>query len=336
MTATALDGNSNLMRKKWWLERDKDGHRSYHVVWQVMCATTDGPQAIMNATGLPAIGATWAYGGDSDSYAYCWPTLRVQHAPGYAEGEPAELWHVEQVFTTKPLNRCQTDSIEDPLLEPYKVSGSFRQYSREITRDRYDRLLKTSSHQPLQGPDVEFDDGNPTVRIQQNVANLGLSTFSNLYNCVNGHSMWGLPARCVKLSNVSWERLLYGTCSYYFKRVFDFEVNYFTFDRWTPDYSNICIRGGWDRTVKPYVWREAPGVDFNNPQDFMRYKDWNDENCRVLLDGQGKPLSAALTTGTGTSTATGDDDVVYIHVQYYQERNMWILDLPTDLEATYP
>lgn len=333
MTATALDGNSNLRRLKWWLERDNEGHRTYHVVWGVSCATSDGPQAIMNATGLPAIGATWAYGGDSDPYAYCWPSLSVQHAPGYTIGEPAEYWHVEQLFTTKPLKRCQTESIEDPLLEPQKVSGSFTQYSREITRDRYDRLLRTSSHQPLQGPEMEFDDGTPNVHIEQNVANLGLSTFSYMYNKVNSHTMWGLQPRCVKLSSVSWERLVYGVCGFYFKRSFDFDIDPKTFDRDVADYSNICIDGDWDRDVDPAVWRKKPGVNEKNPQHFRRYKDFWDENCRVLLDGHGAPLGAYSSTGTGTSPLTDDDDVVYIHVEYYQEAYFWTLGIPTDLEA---
>jgi len=322
MSATALDGDSNLRRVAWRLERNREGHRTYHVTWCVSADVSDGPSVIMSATGLPAIGSTWNYGG-ADSFAYCLPTMNVTHAPGVPPGHPARLWHVEQTFSTIPMKRCQDESIEDPLLEPQDVSGSFVKYTQEITTDRYGTLLKTSSHQPLQGPDVEFPAGNPTVRVSQNVAALGLSTFASMYLTVNDDTLWGLATRTILLSNVSWQRLIYGTCDYYYKRTFDFDIDYGTWDRQTPDYSNMCIKGDWNRKVDPPVWTEASGVDEDNPQDFMRFKDVNGENCRVLLNGYGRPLS-----GSGTGTGTGDD-IVYIDIEHFDESNFLTLGIPT-------
>jgi hypothetical protein len=253
--------------------------------------------------------------------------MQVKHAPGVKIGEPTRIWHVGQTFSTKPLERCQDTSIEDPLSEPQKLSGSFVSFTRQVSRDRYGNPLETSSHQPLQGSEVEFDDGTPTVTVQQNVATLGLYTFSSMYHKVNDSLMWGLPPRCVKLSAISWERLMYGTCTYYYSRTFDFDVNYNTFDREAADYSSFCIRGDWDRTVDPPVWKEEIGMDENNPQHFMRFKDVNGENSRVYLH-RGRPISGV---GTGTGTGTGSQEIVYIDIEYYDEANLLLLGVPSTL-----
>ena len=119
------------------------------------------------------------------------------------------------------MKRCNTTSIENPLAEPQKVSGTFIKYTRELVWDKDGDLLIYSSHEPIKGGDVEFDRNRPSVRVEQNVSGLGLATFAAMVDTLNDATLWGLVARCIKLDNVSWERKLYGVCTYYYTRIFD-------------------------------------------------------------------------------------------------------------------
>jgi hypothetical protein len=58
--------------------------------------------------------------------------------------------------------------------------------------------------------------------------------------------------------------------------------------------------------------------DSTNPQHFIRYKDRNGENARVLLDGAGIPIEDGATP-------------VYRDVEYYPESNFLLLGIPLTL-----
>lgn len=300
---------------KWSLERDAEGHRDYKVTHLVRSETTDGPATAINASGLPAVGSVWNFDDDIDLWAFCLPTASVTiHQE--KEGDPNRWWRVTQTFTTRPHSRCQDESIEDPLLEPQKVSGSFVKYTKEVTHDRNDVPIMSSSKEFFRGPQVEFDHNRPTVRVGQNVASLGLATFSQMIDKVNDAALWGLPVRTIKLSNVTWERKYYGLCNVYYTRVFDFDINFDTFDREIVDEGTKWLDGDIVGEEGATAYQKATGMVKTNPVHFARAKDRRGENMRVLLDGNGEPL--------------GDDvDPVKIDVEYYGEANLLLLGIPT-------
>lgn len=195
------------------------------------------------------------------------------------------------------------------------MSGSFVKYTEEIVKDKDGNVIKSSSHELFKGPQIEFDHNRPTIRVEKNVGTLGLATFAEMVDTVNDRKMWGLAARKIKLDNVSWERLLYGTCGFYFKRIFDFSVDFNTFDRAILDEGTKAL-GDWNPSTKVWVVEGDP----DNPQDFNTYKDKKGENSRVLLDGSGKPLGA-------------DADPSEINVQYYPESNFFTLGIPTTITS---
>jgi len=240
-------------------------------------------------------------------WAFCKPTLVVS-VHQEREGDPTKLWKVENTYSTKPSKRCQDESIEDPLLEPQKVSGGFVKYTEEATEDRNGVAIKSSSHEMFRGAQVEFDANRPTVRIEQNTARLGLATFTEMIDTVNDRTLWGLAARKIKLSNITWSRNLYGQCNFYFTRNFEFDINFNTFDRKLIDEGT--------KVLNP----DLVGADKDNPKHFIRYKDANDENTRVILDGNGN----ALTDGANP---------VEITIEKYEESNFLLLGIPTNLEA---
>jgi hypothetical protein len=292
-----------LMEKvEWTLSRDKEGHREYKIKWLVRSTSTaDGPLTIANTAGLPAVGSTWSFGNDLDSWAFCWPQWRI--AP-VLDAEVSEYWTVEQMFTTRPLQRCQDTDIENPLNEPDKISGGFTKYTVEATHDQSGDAILTSSLEQIRGSVVERDANRPTVTIGKNLLTLPLSTFAPMIDTVNDAGLWGLPARCVKLSNVSWQRNLYGTCTFYYTVNYEFDVRYDTFDRTLLDEGTRVL---------------APGGDATDPDDFIVYKDKNGENTRVILDGSGEAWD-----GTGTPGEIGP-------VEFYAESNFLTLGIPTSL-----
>ena len=117
----------------WDLVRDEDGHRDY--TYSALIETSDvddGPYTVLATPGMPAIGSQWTIGNDNDAWAFAWPNTTITpHGP---MNEPGTLWTWEQLFSTRPLVRCQTVSIENPLNEPATESGSFVDYSGGYTR----------------------------------------------------------------------------------------------------------------------------------------------------------------------------------------------------------
>lgn len=241
---TAAVHNSGL--RVWDGGRDDQGFREFSVTNLVKTTDVmDGPYVVMNAAGLPAIGSIWNFGNDVDTWAFCQPYMRVSRHKQLTDGEKGVWWEVTQKFSTKPISRCQDTPVEDPLLEPQKVSGNFGKYTIEAVYDRNGNLLKSSSHEQIRGRQVEFDNNKPSVVIQQNVANLGLSTFSQMIDTVNDGPMWGLSARMIKLSNAPWERKFYGKCHIYYTRTLEFDIDYKTFDRVALDEGTKVLRGHW-------------------------------------------------------------------------------------------
>ena len=287
-----------LGRIDWGLTRDDDGNRTYNLRWLVEGSVGDGPLTILGASGLASIGSTWGYGGDSDAWAFCHPESRVSPV---LKKEPGKFWFVDQTFTTKPLRRCQSSSIENPLLEPARLGGSFVRNKREATQDRDGKALKNSSHETYRGAVTEVDDSNHTVRVGLNVLTMNLPLYTQYAHCLNDATLWGMSAETIKYSYFSWVRKLYGTCTYYYSLDMDFEVNY----------------NGWTRSILDEGTRYlAPGGTDTNIVEYIQYKDPRGENSKVLLDGAGGIL-------------TDPDSPEYNDFDLYDTANLLLLGIPS-------
>ena len=348
--ATSVIGPSS-----WWMERTEKNHRDYHIThkvrsttpfqWSGAAYTGDGPATVLATSGLPTTGSVWAYGNDADAYAYCTPKKTVRPL-GNREGAAVSTWLVESIYSTRP-SCVDMMEVENPLLQPQKVSGSTNKYTIEAVEDQDGNLLKSSSHEMLRGPQVEFDSSRHLVRVEQNVATLDLALCSSLMDHVNDDELWGLDARRIKLSNFIWEELYWANCFYYYRRIFDFDVRNNEddlFDRYLLDEGTKVLNGRWATTdddedcgtsswVLVDVCGESPDED--NPQHFIRYKDRNDENSRVLLNGHGLPAETIVTkviSGTGETGTENTGDIAKILVEYYPEADLTQLGIPTNLD----
>lgn len=286
--------------------RDSEGHRFYKIKFLVKTERSDGPFVALNCPGLPLPGSVWNFGDDYDPWAWCRPDATVS-IHDEKEGDPNRYWIVEMTFSTKlpesAKQRCQDTPIEDPLSEPPRVSGGFTRRTVEATKNRFGNPILTSSHELIRGPGVEFDESTGTVHIEMNVSTLNLALVASMIDTVNAYELWGLPRRCVKLGHATWSKEYYGTCFVYYKWAFDFDVDKKTFDRDLLDEGTKALHGHWDLETGEWsllpVWATiSPLVvtmpDRFNPNHFSRFKDRNGENCRVVLDGEGKPHNPAL------------------------------------------
>lgn len=148
MAATLVPGP-----RVWSLRRDAEGNREYWVTSLVRVdPATDGPAVAIQCPQLPQYGDIWNFSGGAEIDIWAWRRLdaEVQPAPGY-DTEKTAYYHVENVFSTKPVWRCGDNVVLDPLLEPYKFTGSFNRgrKSRGRKRTQLDPAGAPSSFMPL-------------------------------------------------------------------------------------------------------------------------------------------------------------------------------------------
>ena len=120
----------------WSLERSDEGYRDYNIDFLVKSEVTDTPQAISEASGLPAVGSIWNFNSQIDPYAQCSPYLSVSRANRSPDGDC--YWSVKQKFTTRPLG--ETVVYDDPLSVRHAESEGFAQMACRFDRDA---LLQT-------------------------------------------------------------------------------------------------------------------------------------------------------------------------------------------------
>jgi len=303
-------------RTNWSVNRDEDGHREYTLESKVVCTSVlDGPASVLTASGLPAVGTYWFFGGDVDVWAYCWPTAS---ATPMVSDEPGYWWKVTQKFSTKPYKRCQSQSIEDPLLEPARISGSFNSSPYTTLKDRNGDLIESSSHESIA---VEYDISDHIVVIEMNVASLDIAELVEYNNTLNDAELWGVAARKIRLVNPTWTRNVYGTCNYYFTVHYEFAIRDKTWDETEiADAGKRCIKGDWTEADPP-VWTDS-GLDGSDIGHFQVAKDPNGdiEGSKILLDGTGSRLTDL------------DNPVFLDPIELYDEKNFLLLGIPTDLE----
>jgi len=300
------------------MNRDDEGHRQYKIKFRVI--SDDGrdlPAAVLQTPGLPLPYSWWIIDRDVDLWAWCKWDAEVDPSQGNPEGEPVRSWDVGLTFTTKPPKQyCREVQVEDPLLEPTKVSGKSVKYTEQTNYDRFGQPIHNSAFEMIRGPQVEFDKNRHQVRIEFNVPQLRADLVGPLIDCVNGDPMWGLPPRCIKLSDWNWERKYWGQCFAYFTWIFDFDVRLDTFDRNILDEGTKVLNGHWGADGNWHL------DDINgkppNPFDaghFKRFQDRAGNTARVVLNGRGTPAGVHVGTFTGTGTVTAGAGM--IHVEKY-------------------
>jgi hypothetical protein len=292
-------------RREWTLDNDKDGHRDYGIQFLVRVDDVlDGPLIAALTAGLPRPGAYWLYGNDSDPWAFATGEIGVRPV---LTDEIGNYYLITHKFSTRPNKRCQDSQYNNPLDEPFKISGSFNPQSREKWFGRDGKPFLTSSYEFFTGPETEFDESKPTVKIGMNLPFLPLALWTEMMHTLNDTPMWGIPEKCVKFSNVTFQRLLYGTCSYYYSADLDFDIDFRGFDRPVMDRGTRYLKTGGD-WKKQNDWVVAVDANGNRPGGQMPY--W--------LDGSGGLLPL-------------DQSPITVNLEGYDLGNLFLLGIPADL-----
>jgi hypothetical protein len=328
------------------LARDDEGWKEYTVTYKILTTSfDDGPQTVINAPGLPTIGSTWTFGNDIDDWVWCSAATRIAPHTHHADDGPVATWTLEQTFTNRPRWRCQDNNIENPLLEPPRISGSFVKYVEEKQKGRDGEYFKSSSHELYTGPDVEFDSNRPTISIEITRSTLPLGTISSMVDTVNDANLWGLSPRKIKLSNMSFRRMLYGICTYYYIISYEFDINFKTFDRIVPDvgtreinpwfFANINKETNaiWtvDDTLEKWPYKNSHGqtVILETYTPAKKLKDIPRAFTKIT-DENGNPLGFHLLDGNGRIFTGADGQTQGTHtLEYYPESNFLLLGIPS-------
>lgn len=299
--------------KRWSGRIDSTGHRIYTLVVRIFTSDiNDGPYTVMNTPGLPQVGDLWHFGNDVDSWVWCTPKCS---ATPMANEESNTEWELEMEFSNLPMNRCFFDPISDPTDEPPKASGSFVTYTRQALYDMNGDALINSAYQFIKEffpQEVEKDEARPTVTIEQNIATLPLMTYVQMIHTLNDDYLWGLPARSIKLSRITWSRKLYGICTYYYTQGLDFDIR-------IPDPNDPYATGagGFDRVVPDRGSKVLyPGGTVGNFPDYKYFYDptTNDKDI-INLNGRGQQ-------------ALNQSQLYYNTIKLYAESNFLLLGVP--------
>ncbi len=315
-------------RLDWGLQRTPENGREYGITWLLRTTgVDDGPSTVMLCPELPQVGNYWAFGNETDPWAFCRPDWTIDCL---GKGEPGIYWTVSQTFSTRPLRRCQEFQFDNPLMEPYEIGGTFINFQKEFSRDRFGWVMRMSSSERVRGNLMEFDRGKPTITISFNDAILGMETFTDFQDTVNDADLWGFKPRCVKLSNTTWKRNIYGACNYYYTKTHEFQIDTKTHDREITDMGTRCLIGyspGSPNKALKKLDPTAPDPSFGNlpwyynPANFENYIDINGDPAECFLDGVGRPV------------INGEDAHTFT-VQHYEERNFLELGIPAVIEQS--
>ncbi len=318
------------------LNRDEDGYREYKVAWIVFAQVNEGAFDVLNCPGLPLPGSAWTFHGSPDPWVWCRPQTSVRVRADRGGDSPRAdkplPYDVEQTFSNKPEKRCHELSIEDPVLQPPKISGSYVQYQEEATLDMFGRPIVSSSWEQIRGQQVEFDANRPTVEIDMNVSIFSLPDLASRLDTLNDAVLWGLLPRMIKFSRLQWQRLVYGLCYVYYNLRLGFDVNYKTFDRIVPDEGQKVITGHWHPTQDVYLIDNIGGLpaDPMNPAHFMRAVDRTGNPITIPLDGYGRPAGTKVNY---TAFASGLDpfctEIGNVLVMKYPESNFLQMGIPS-------
>jgi glycerophosphoryl diester phosphodiesterase len=161
------------------------------------------------------------------------------------------------------------------------------------------------------------------VELEMNVGWINLYWLAEYADSYNNATHWGMPARSIKCTTGPWERVLYGTCYYYFVVRFTFELRLPNWDIVVPDEGNRVKVAG------------------SSPARYVQYKDEREENGITFLDGSGNALAAGATTWELDIGLTQDGVPVVLHDRRLnpdmtRDRHGAWIDAPTPTLASLP
>lgn len=330
----AVIGEAKL--RAWRVDSDNRGIVTYKALFIIQTdSTRDGPSLVSRAPGLPLVGAVWNYRGDVDPTVFCTSRFRCYPHPKLKE-KPGKVWFVEKFFKTPDSTAGEEDEeetcvdfqVDNPLLKPPRISGSFVSQLRKTAFDKDDNQILTSSKEEIL---LDIDTYYPTVRIEQNVPTMDLDQLTRAMYKLNEKPMWGLEAEEARLIRASWRKKYYGACFAYYNRVLEFDINFLKFREFRTDKGTRVLAGRWvnDASTGKWSWElytnfDGSDLDPNNPANYIQATDLDGNPIQeLLLDGEGKPR----LTNDNVLVKVGEN----FHIQLYAQFDFFNFGLPSSL-----
>lgn len=305
-----------LGEREWELDVDDDGFKMYTVTWFAETSSPfEGPNAVFNTPGLFATGSIWQFEDnegnveEEDQNALCLPNIKISPV---VRGEPNWWWTIQQFFSNKPVTALRQDNeIGSPATIPPKVRGTYVKHTIEAMKDKDYKPILNTAFQRIRGKAAEFDKSNQTIVVE--LMRPQLDNFDDYIDHVNDRPIWGKPVRAVKLSNITFERLVYGVDTFYYNSILDFDTD-IVLDE------NQEKVSGFDRRVPNVSTLELTGNDKDDPDSYtsiLQVGD-NDRTEKILDPNTGVPWNRQGPVPT-------------IKIQYYPEANFFDLGVPATL-----
>ena len=280
----------------WSKDSTEEGDEVYTLQWKVNTTSVyDGPDVAWTAPGLPYPGASLAVGNTINPWAFF---QGKGSAKLVSVNDNRKLWNLTTTFSTKAIKRCSENRTTDPLLEPPRVKGSFSQVMEEAVADKDGNPIQNTVKQRYTGSVVQTPKSRPVVELEMNVAWINLAWLAEYADTVNSNVQWGQAVRTIKCTVGPWERVMYGSCFYYFVVRFTFELKT---DKWDLHLPNIASR------VR---------VTASSPWEYTSFKLADEENSSGFVDA---------TTGYATATAN------YLDFRVLKEKDFSIVGWPASL-----
>lgn len=222
----------------------------------------DGPQTVLAASGVPAMGDTYAFGNDSDTEATC---IDV-------EVEATESPMVWMVTATYDTSRVFDLGILSPLNLPPEVSWTFSKYDWPLQRDG-DGVPMVNSSSERFDPPLTVQQSRPVLTVRRNEASFSPALAALYIDSLNSDTFAGLPPLCAKINNIAEQRAIDMGLTYY-QVTYEVEFKYDT----------------WAMFVLDQGFRDFSGKLFRDPIDGSPLAN------ATLLNGAGAALAKATST----------------------------------------
>lgn len=248
----------------------------------------DGPQTVLDATGIPKLGDEYVVGNDIDTNA-------IVHGKQVSQRDAPDEWEVVVSYKTRGTGEGGGGGgDDDATLEPTKISLS-NQNRNIVIPGRFQEPLNARIDAPFDmgvhmsngehcDPPPEIDISEPVLTISRNVRNLDIAYSMGVINSVNSEPFFGCEPRQLKLCNIRAESVS-DRIGNYWRLTFDLAFRYETWD------VQICNRGHF------YL-----GENANYPGVAVR---------KAFKDEEGHPFIGLLTID---GKAINDDGLGYLGI----------------------
>jgi len=240
--------------------------KEYTVIYKVHTDDKqDGPAIVRTAFGIPAIGAIYVAGNDSDNSAVVVEKVATQLA--------VDEWEVAVKYSTD-TGQDEPTAIDNPLLEPPDITFGFEERRIAIPGIFNDPIGPPSDggweaglyapNGELFDPQPEADYADPVMHVRKNVQTINRYALMILANCVNSDNFDGATPRQYRLKPVTAVRKFNPNVQFYFELSYSLVFRFETWDIQRKNEGHYYWPGGkptsvWGTTILPSVKKLLSG-----------------------------------------------------------------------------